>query len=47
MRWGGNVACMDDITNACKILVGKFEWKRQPGGVGMDERVILKHILKK
>jgi len=28
MRWAGHVACIDVMTNACKILVGKPDGKR-------------------
>jgi hypothetical protein len=31
MRWAGNVACMGDMRNAYKILVGKIEGKRPLG----------------
>jgi hypothetical protein len=28
MRWGGHVASMGEMRNACKILVGKLEEKK-------------------
>jgi hypothetical protein len=31
MRWEGHVACMEEMKNAYKILVGKFEGKRPVG----------------
>jgi len=31
MRWAGHVACMEEMRNACNILVGKPEGKRPLG----------------
>jgi hypothetical protein len=29
--WAGHVTCMGEVKNACKILVGKPEWKTPRG----------------
>jgi len=34
MKWAGNLACMGEIRNAYKILVGKPERKRPLGRRG-------------
>jgi len=31
MRWAGNVACVGDRRDGCRILVGTPEGKRPPG----------------
>jgi hypothetical protein len=38
MRWAGNVARMEEIRSAFKILIGKPTGKRPLGGVGVDGR---------
>jgi hypothetical protein len=35
------------MRNAFKILVGKPDWKRSLGRLGVDDRIILKWILAK
>jgi hypothetical protein len=49
MRWAGHVACMEEMRNACNVLVGKPERKRpleRPWRV-VDRSIILKWILGK
>jgi hypothetical protein len=41
-RLAGYVACMAEMGNACKILVGKPEWKRLLGGLTI---LVIKWIL--
>jgi hypothetical protein len=36
MRWMGHAACMDEIRNAYKILVGRPEGKRPLRRIGID-----------
>jgi hypothetical protein len=30
MKWVGNVACMEEKGNVCKMFVGKYEGKKPP-----------------
>jgi hypothetical protein len=41
MRWAWHVVCMEEIRNACNILVGKLEGKNHLEDLGIDGRVIL------
>jgi hypothetical protein len=45
--WAGHGACMREIRNAYKILVGKSERKRPRGILGVYGKVILKWIVGK
>jgi hypothetical protein len=45
-RWVGHVACMGEMTNTYKILVGKSEGKR-PRDPSVDRRIILQWLLDK
>jgi hypothetical protein len=36
MRWAGHVERMGQNRNACRVLVGKSEWKRPLGRLGID-----------
>jgi len=47
MRWGGNVACMDDRKGAYRVLVGRFDGINPSGDLSVNERIILKWIVKK
>jgi hypothetical protein len=38
---------MGDMRNAYKISIAKFEWKRPPEVLEVDERIILEWILEK
>jgi hypothetical protein len=44
-RWVDDVACMKEMRNAYKILVGKPEGKDHEEDLGMDGRIILEWIL--
>jgi hypothetical protein len=41
MIWVGHVACMGQMRNVYKILVGKPEGKRPLAGLGIDGEIIL------
>jgi hypothetical protein len=47
MRWVGHVARMEEMRNVYCVLVGNPEEKDNLEGTGVDERIILKWILKK
>jgi hypothetical protein len=47
MRWAGHVACMGEKGSADRILLGRPEERRPLGRLGIDERIILKWILKR
>ena len=47
MRWVGRVARMEEGRGVHKILVGKFEGKRNWGDQDVDVRIILRWILRK
>jgi hypothetical protein len=40
MRWVGHVACLAELRNAYKILVGKLEGRKLLG-LGIDGRIML------
>jgi hypothetical protein len=40
MRWAGNEACMGEMRNGFKILVGEHEGKRKLGRLGVDGKII-------
>jgi hypothetical protein len=42
MRGAGNVACIGQMTNAFKTLIGKHEGNYRSGDQGVRERMILK-----
>jgi hypothetical protein len=44
LKWEGQVACMGEMRNVYKILVGKAEGKRP---VGVDGKIILEWILRR
>jgi hypothetical protein len=46
MRWAGHVARVGGRREPYRVLVGKPEGKRPLGRSGIDERIILKRILK-
>jgi hypothetical protein len=41
MRWAGHVEFMSEVTNICKIFVGKPEEERTFEDLGIDGRMIL------
>jgi hypothetical protein len=47
MRWAAHVACLGEMKNAYKILVGKHERKRLLGRPCIGGRIILKRFLRK
>jgi hypothetical protein len=47
MRWAGHVACVAEMINACKILLGNPEGKSHSEDLDVDGRIMLKCILKK
>jgi len=46
-RSSGHVACMGEIRNAYKIVVGKYEGKNYSEDLGVDGRITLEWILGK
>jgi hypothetical protein len=46
MRWGGHVACMGEMRNAYKILVGKSEQKRPFGRSRSIWKIMLECMLR-
>jgi len=42
MRWAGHVARMVEGRGVYRVLVGKYEGKRQPENPGVGGRIILK-----
>jgi hypothetical protein len=47
MRRMGHVACMGEMRNACKILVGKPEGRDHSEDIVVDGRIILEWIVGK
>lgn len=47
MRWAGHVACIVKNKNVYRVLVGKPEYKDNLPDLSVDERTVLKLILKK
>jgi hypothetical protein len=47
MRWAGHVALMGEMRDAYRIVVGKTEWKRPLGKLGVVGKIILEWILRK
>jgi hypothetical protein len=42
VRWKGHAACVGEMRNAYKILVGKLEGRDHSEELGVDTRIILK-----
>jgi hypothetical protein len=47
MRWAEHVACLEETGNAYKVLIRKPEGRDHLEDLGMDDRIILKWILRK
>jgi hypothetical protein len=47
MRWADRVACMGEMSTAPKILMENLKGKDHPEDLDVDERIILKRILRK
>jgi hypothetical protein len=47
LRWAGHVACTGEKRNAYRVWVGKPEERGHLEGLGIEERIILKWMLKK
>jgi hypothetical protein len=47
MRWAGHTACMGEVRDKYKILVGRHEGKRPPEDLDIDVRITLELILGK
>jgi hypothetical protein len=47
MTWARHVACMEEMRNSCRILVGELEGKDNLEDLGIDGRIILRWSLEK
>jgi hypothetical protein len=47
MRWAGNIACMGEIRNPYKILVGIANERNHLEDLGVDGKTTVKHIFMK
>jgi hypothetical protein len=47
MKWAGHIAFMGEIKNPYRILVRKPEGRNYLEDLGIDERIILKMVLRK
>ena len=47
MRWAGHLACTEENRNAYRVWVGKPELRGHLKGLGIEESIILRLMLKK
>jgi hypothetical protein len=47
MKWAGHLACTEENRNAYRVWVGKPELRGHLKGLGIEESIILRLMLKK